>query len=69
MLFKVFTQDKKGYMETYNNVYKFNIYKIARKSYLVLKTNEGDIKLPLADFDLVFAVDNINLVEYFRYTK
>lgn len=71
MVMKVFTEDLKGYMDTYRNVYKIKITKIDKKNVMILKFNslKDDIIIYLKNIKLAYAVDNVNFEEYFRYEK
>lgn len=71
MVMKVFVENKKGYVDVFNNIWKINIKKINNKNTLILKSNPltDEINIPLSEIELAYAIDNVTLEEYFRYEK
>lgn len=71
MVMKVFVEDTKGYVDIYDNIYKISIKKINGKNNLIIKGSPAtdEINIPLKEIKLAYAIDNINLDEYFRYEK
>lgn len=71
MVMKVFIEDIKGYVEVFNNIWKITIKKINGKNTLILKGNPAsdEINISLSKIKLAYALDNVNLEEYFRYEK
>ena len=71
MLLKVFVEDKKGYIDTYENVNHVYIRKIDNKNHLEIFINplEDKIVYPLKDITYCFALDMETLQEHFRYEK
>ena len=68
---KLFLEDLKGYMETFDNVYRVSIKKIDNKNHLLIYYNSckaGDT-IPLKEIKLTFLVDTNSMHEYFRYEK
>lgn len=71
MVMKVFIEDNKGYVGVFNNIWKISIKKINGKNTLILRGNPArdEINIPLSKIRLAYALDNVNLEEYFRYEK
>lgn len=70
-MLRLFVENTKGYMETFNNVYKVSIKKFNNKNTLEVCFNskEDVMYIPLKDIRLCFFVDVETMHEYFRYEK
>lgn len=67
---KLFVEDIKGYMETYNNVKKIYIKKIDNKNNLIVKDIYNEITyILLNQVKLAFLINVETMEEYFRYEK
>jgi hypothetical protein len=70
-MLRLFIEDKKGYMETFDNVYKVCIKKFDNKNTLEICYNSlKDVEyIPLTSVKLCFLIDVDTMHEYFRYEK
>ena len=70
-MLRLFVEDKKGYVDVYDNVYKVEIKKTDKKN--VLKINYNSLKdcdyILLNSIRLCFLIDADTMHEYFRYEK
>lgn len=70
-MLRLFIEDTKGCMETFDNVYKVCIKKFNKKNNLEICFNskEDVIYIPLTSVKLCFLIDVDTMHEYFRYEK
>ena len=70
-MIRLFIEDKKGYVETFDNVYKVSIKKIDNKNNLEINYNslKNNEYLPLNEIKLAYLIDVDTMHEYFRYEK
>lgn len=75
-MMRLFVEDKKGYVETFDNVYKVSIKKIDNKSNLLIHNNNTVDKefvfsenIPLNEIKLAYLIDVDTMHEYFRYER
>lgn len=74
---RLFVEDMKGYMETFDNVKKVSIKKVDNKNTLIINYNANpilfdnsiDITIPLNEIRLAFMINLETMDEYFRYEK
>lgn len=70
-MLRFFVEDKKGYVDVYDNVYKVEIKKIDNKNTLEISYNslkDCDYIL-LNSITLCYLIDVDTMHEYFRYEK
>lgn len=70
-MIRLFIENIKGYMYTYDNVYSVKIKKHNNKNTLLIyyNANEYDELIPLNEIQTAFLVNVDTMQEYFRYTK
>lgn len=70
-MLRLFVENKKGYVDVYDNVYKVKIKKIDNKNILEISYNslkDCDYIL-LNSITLCYLIDIDTMYEYFRYEK
>ena len=70
-MLKLFVEDKKGYIDEYENIWSVKIKKVDNKNTLEIRYNslKDNEYIPLSDITLCYLIDENSLREYFRYEK
>lgn len=69
---KLFVEDIKGYMETFDNVKNIIITKVYNKNSLIIKFKNyhtEELTIPLTEIRLAYMINIETMEEYFRYEK
>ena len=67
---KIFIENKKGYIDIYDNIKHFKIKKIDNKNNLIIKDYDNFTAIiSLNEITLFYIIDSETLTELFRYEK